>query len=239
MGEKMQTVVVIQNKNYAKFLPYTIESILKQKVPFDHIIGTDAGSSDESKQIYEKMLGEYTEIEESQAGVLNKVLVSVMGDYDEFLFSWINSDDMYMPNFVQSHLEYFKRNPDAEIVCSRAMYCVAETGKTWIHGIPDCTRNLEQGENWICQPTAMIKSSVFDKIGIFNSTIKYAFDFEFWLRAKKAGIKFGFIPDVTVFYRVHSHSLTALYHEDIMQETRGIVIRKSEKNSDYQKHSKG
>lgn len=99
---------VIQNRNYGKYLKQCLTSILTQngldKISHE-IIGMDAGSVDDSRDIYRDILGEFLDVSKlSQAEALNHALKKCRGKY----LAWINSDDYYLPNYLQLNYTIFK-----------------------------------------------------------------------------------------------------------------------------------
>lgn len=69
------------------------------------IIGMDADSVDDSREIYRNILGGFLDVSNlNQAEALNHALKKCRGKY----LAWINSDDYYLPNYLQLNHAIFK-----------------------------------------------------------------------------------------------------------------------------------
>lgn len=99
---------LVQNKDYGRYLPKCLNSILTQKLQRDkyEILGLDAGSTDNSQQIYQELIGDFIDVTGcNQAEALNIALKMAKGEY----IGWINSDDYYKPNYVKTHISLFNK----------------------------------------------------------------------------------------------------------------------------------
>lgn len=220
--------ICINNLNDGKYLPQLIESIRVQETdyPFE-VVGIDAGSTDDSLKQYGKMCVPVVDCTGlNQAKSVNKVIRQttgprgLVGEFVSEFFCWINPDDSYLPNFVQSHVDAFHANPDVGIVYSN--YELVYADKPFPPRLIVPPRSIEEGFvetiNYICHPTTMIRRSVFDKIGLFDESIRWPFDFEFWLRAWRAGIPFHGLKEATARYVTRPDNATNKHREEIIRE---------------------
>ena len=209
----MSVLIVVNNLNHGRYLPKSLESIREQNAT---VLGIDAGSTDDSLDAYERFRVPVIHCKGlNQPRSLNKVLSFTRADY----FAWINADDAYLPNFLSSHLEAFADHPEADIVYSDWLQCDERTSDS---DVPRKPRNLresfERGRNPLVHPTTVIRWSLFDRIGLFDETISFPFDFEFWCRAWFRGIQFHYIPEPTAWWRIHLDSLSAKRGDAIREE---------------------
>jgi GT2 family glycosyltransferase len=65
--------------------------------------------------------------------------------------------------------------------------------------------------------TIMIKKDVFDTVGIFDERIKYAHDYDFWLRVGQK-YPFQYIDEPLVLYRIHGEMGTKRYWKVLLKE---------------------
>ena len=80
---------------------------------------------------------------------------------------------------------------------------------------PDRTKmNWEEKHNELLRyyygngSTSLINRDVFDKIGLFDESLPYFEDYEFWLRASYNKIDLIHIPITTLKYRRHKDQMT-------------------------------
>lgn len=109
---------LIQNKNYGCYLRQCLESILNQSKEFTYqIIGLDAGSTDDSREIYTEMIGGYIDVTGcNQAEALNIGLEEAKGKY----LGWINSDDYYKPDYAKTHISLFRKFKHQNVILTFA-----------------------------------------------------------------------------------------------------------------------
>jgi glycosyltransferase involved in cell wall biosynthesis len=104
--------------NREKLLPTCIESVTNQTFKnWEHII-VDDGSSDDSMQVIRKYMRSDSRIRYSlhsnrgQSLSLNVGLMMAAGTYVCIL----DSDDYYLPNHIESRLNYLKANPEIDFL---------------------------------------------------------------------------------------------------------------------------
>ncbi len=184
---KKSCCIIINNHNGEKFLEQTICSTLCQTAGRENydVFFVDAGSTDNSRVIYEKYHNLYPEntflyftSRKNQAVTVNNVIRSLIDQYE--YFSWINSDDLYTVNFIEEHMKVFKQSPKIGMVHSFSIWFQEIKDKfgalAW--GNSDIHKGLfEQGKNFVCHPSTMIARWVFKKHGFFNETFDYSIHF--------------------------------------------------------------
>jgi GT2 family glycosyltransferase len=56
--------------------------------------------------------------------------------------------------------------------------------------------------------SAVIRRSVFERVGLFDETMRYSEDVDWFMRAREAGAAIVTIDAVTLFYRQHEENMT-------------------------------
>jgi glycosyltransferase involved in cell wall biosynthesis len=104
--------------NREKLLPTCIESVIAQTYDnWEHLI-IDDGSSDETLQVVQKYLLADARIRYSrhsnrgQSLSLNVALMMAAGEYVCIL----DSDDYYLPNHIESRIQYLKAHPEVDFL---------------------------------------------------------------------------------------------------------------------------
>lgn len=102
--------VIIDNRNYARFLGDAIKSALDQRWPHCEVIVVDDGSTDESREIISKFgrrLRHVFKDRGGQASALNAGMKVATGDVCIFL----DSDDMLLSHIAESVAEAWSQDP--------------------------------------------------------------------------------------------------------------------------------
>lgn len=201
--------VVTPTFNQAAFLRETIDSVLSQDYPSIEYQVIDDGSTDATGSV----LGEYsdrvwTEHQQNrgQTPTINKGWERSSGD----ILTWLNSDDTFLPGAVSRAVVYFEEHPEVDIVFGDTLF--TEHDGTPIERSQkreefDYVQFVLRCENPIPQPSAFIRRSVIEDVGILDPSYYYFMDWDFWLRA---GInhRISYFPELLSTYRLHAESKT-------------------------------
>jgi hypothetical protein len=102
--------IIVNNYNYARFLPATLESVLRQTYPRIELIVVDDGSTDGSQEIirgYGDHLLPLLKQNGGQASAFNAGFACCHGD----LVIFLDADDVLLPGAVQRVVEAFQAQP--------------------------------------------------------------------------------------------------------------------------------
>jgi glycosyltransferase involved in cell wall biosynthesis len=111
MKNKPLASILINNYNYAAFLPKAIESALEQTYDHTEIIVVDDGSTDESRKIISRYAEKIIPIFKTnggQASAINAGFAQCSGDFIFFL----DSDDWFEKRKIELVVEKFKTYPE-------------------------------------------------------------------------------------------------------------------------------
>lgn len=200
--------IVTPSYNQAPFLEETIRSVLLQGYPDLEYIICDGGSTDGSVEIirkYEPWLAWWcSEPDAGQADAINKGWARATGE----VLAWLNSDDVYMPGALACVARRWQECPSADVLCGDAF----EFEKPW--GIigrirPGRVTPLDL-LRWcvIPQPSAFVRRKAIQSAGLLDQGLRYAMDFELWIRLSLAGHAFAYLPVPLSIMRYHGSSKT-------------------------------
>ena len=131
-----------------------------------------------------------SEPDRGQAEAVNKGLRAAGGD----ILGWVNSDDLLMPGTLERVARTFESHPEAlwlhgacEIIDARDRPI-----RRWISRYKDrrCRRYSYESlllENYVSQMTVFWRREATDRVGLLDESLRYAFDFDLWLRFGKLG----------------------------------------------------
>lgn len=177
--------IVTPNYNMGHFLECTIDSVLSQNYPNIEYIVIDGGSTDNSVEIirkYEKYLAYW--VSESDAGLydaLNKGFSRSTGE----ILAYINSDDILFKGTLSIVAELFSSFHDVDWITGKRAF-IDEADR--IIKVDNLIRwsiydFMLGSHTWIQQESTFWRRSLWLRNGkSFDSSYKYAGDFELWFR---------------------------------------------------------
>ncbi len=203
--------VITPSYNQASFITQTIEFVLSQGYPDLEYIVMDGGSTDGTIEIlkkYDDRLQWISEKDRGQSHALNKGLKKATGD----IFAFINSDDVYEPGALMKVGKFFANHPQAAWLTGRCP-TIDESGREirpLVTGYKNFWLFFKSYKallvlDYVSQPATFWRIEVFNKVGGFDETLRYAMDYDFSLRVGQY-YKLCALKDVLARFRVHCHS---------------------------------
>jgi glycosyltransferase involved in cell wall biosynthesis len=208
--------------NHESFLNECLESIRRQNYPNLQIIIADDGSKDASPLLIRRWIEQNSSLDvtflhnEQNLGVcktLNRALAMAQGKY----ISMIATDDIWEVDKISDQVRVMESLPEKTGVLYSDAYQIDESGsllpKRFIRSHREFNRVAEgnireilwQG-NFIPAMTTLIRSSVFERVGMYDENLFYE-DWEMWLRISEH-YHFAYFPRPTAKYRVVRNSIS-------------------------------
>lgn len=204
--------IITPSFNQMRFLEATIRSVLEQDYPRIEYLVIDGASSDGSVDLIRKYSNRLayweSQPDHGQAHAINKGIIRSSGDF----LGWINSDDILLPHTVRSVVEIFRRNPDVDVVYGH-LERIDETGNL----IPTPKLPKDQlvfsqkhilGECIVNQPGSFWRRASMEKVGLLDESLRYALDYDYWIRFALNGAKFKRIDKTVAHFRISRKSKT-------------------------------
>jgi glycosyltransferase involved in cell wall biosynthesis len=214
---------VVAAYNSEAWIGETIESILSQTRPPDEVVVVDDGSTDGTTAELAGFGDSIRTIRRENGGcpaAFNTAFAAASGDY----VALCGADDIWEPRKLEWQAETLAEHPEVDIACGHARVFGIEEGaqpRPAGTGLLDGTRLLEHlyRGNTLCAPSAVIRRSLFERLGPFVEEFRRgavverfnADDYEYWMRALKAGAQFFYDPRILVSYRRHEGNITNDY----------------------------
>jgi GT2 family glycosyltransferase len=177
-------------------LARAIESVLAQTHrPIEHVV-IDGGSTDGTVELlrrYDQRLAHWqSEPDRGISDGFNKGLARANGACVGFL----NADDWLEPDQIERGVAALGRS-DAAFVFGDLTYH-APDGRTLytMHGDPDYALAIDRGMPNVNHPTLLARREVFEAVGGFEPAYHYAMDYDWLLRAHRAGLRGVYDPAV-------------------------------------------
>jgi glycosyltransferase involved in cell wall biosynthesis len=126
-----------------------------------------------------------SEKDRGQTHAINKGMKKATGD----VVAYLNSDDVYLPNTLQTVGEYFAGHPDAGWLTGDYFIIDADGRKiqsyvTWYKRLLRRTPTFNKlaVANYIIQPSTFWRQSLNKRTGQFDENLRYCMDYDYWLR---------------------------------------------------------
>lgn len=202
--------IVTPSFNQAPFLPACIDSVANQShPPLEHLV-FDPGSTDNSRKIAAAApsVTLFAEPDSGQADAIAKGMSTARGD----IIGWVNSDDVYASNDVfEQVVARFEASDHPDIVYGRGTYIDAageHIRDAYTNENPATLGTRLHHEVGILQPTLFFRRQVFDIIDPPREHLHFAMDYDLWIRAAKAGLRFAFLPKLIASGRYYEDNKT-------------------------------
>jgi len=219
--------IITPSYNQGKFIEETILSVLNQNYPNLEYLIIDGGSRDETVQIIKKYENKIhywvSEKDKGQADAINKGLKKCTGD----IIAYINSDDVYEKNTFFNVCDRFNSIDDKKALISGNFKSIDE--KNTVLWQPNELNDefklvkytaFELLQCWkytLPQPSTFWSKEVFNEVGYFDTTLHFAMDLDYWLRAINANIPIYSVNTVYSNFRRHENAKSSVHIKELKQ----------------------
>ena len=194
--------------NHAAFLRETIQAVLGQEYPNLEYIIMDGGSTDGSVEIiraYESRLAHWQSARDGgMYNAINAGMRRATGD----ILAWLNADDYYLPetlNYVAAQMDTTK----AELLFGNAFHFVQDNATMWGSDVGrEHARKDLCKYDYVIQPASFWTRAVWEKVGELDESYKIVADWEWFARAKRAGVALRPVARYLAGYRIVPTSKT-------------------------------
>lgn len=216
--------IITPSYNQGKFIEQTIQSVLSQNYPNLEYIIIDGGSTDNTLEIikkYEDKIAYWvSEPDNGQADAINKGLERATGE----IVNWLNSDDILLPNALNTIVEEFTNNPYASFIYGDTNQ-INENGEIiYTVKVVNFKKNvLLYGRILGVQPSIFFRKNVWKKLGFLDEKYKFCMDIEYWIRAAMNNLVFSPVYKTIASNRFHPYTKTIKNQDLLQSEHFGIL----------------
>jgi glycosyltransferase involved in cell wall biosynthesis len=211
---KISIITVCYNSN--KTIEKTIQSVLGQDYPdFEYII-IDGGSNDGTIDIVNKYQAKISKfISEPDRGIsdaFNKGLKLANGE----IIGILNSDDWYEPEILKVVASQLQENKNCDYLVGSQRYWDKNGGHYIARPDSNYAKKIKYMMPRLNHPSSFFRKNVYESIGLFNLSYRYAMDYDLFFRAFLTDKKPLFVDNVITNMNLEGASDTntvAAYYE--------------------------
>lgn len=204
--------VIIPSYNHAHFLPFSVESVLRQTFADYEIVIVDDGSTDNSQQVVaqysDSRIRYIFQKNKGLAGARNTGIREARGEYLAFL----DADDLFAETKLEVQVGWLRDHPSAGLVAG-GWNLIDDKGHILevYHPGPDFPDMSLKGwlrDCHVCPVSLLVRRDWVVKIGGFDETLRQVEDWDMWLRLAYAGCPMGWVDEIVCSYRLSAGQMT-------------------------------
>jgi glycosyltransferase involved in cell wall biosynthesis len=205
--------IIIPCFNGSATLGETLDSVQRQTFPAWEAIIVDDGSTDNSGEViagYSRRDCRFSGRSQENRGLgsaRNTGLAQARGEFVLFL----DADDLLRPEMLERMVKRLAGDPSIG-VAHCGWICADPEGRDlrWTRRFPRegaLFDSLAHVNPFPCH-SVMLRRSLFEATGEFDTSIRHCHDWDLWVRVARAGAHFGAVPTALVVYRMQRVSLS-------------------------------
>jgi glycosyltransferase involved in cell wall biosynthesis len=197
--------VVVPAYQAEEYLGEALRSALGQDYPAFEVIVVDDGSTDRTAEI---AAGYGVEVlrrpNGGPAAARNTGLAAATGEF----FTILDADDIWPLDRLSRQVAYLHDHPDDGLVM----------GLTYVFLTPGQTRpahypRIAESNPYPGHPSTMlVRREVFERIGVFDESLRLSEDLDWLARARDAGVGIGRLDCTLLRYRIHAANTSRQTH---------------------------
>lgn len=236
MDEKKKTKpfasIIIPTYNQAEYLKDALDSLLSQTDQDWEAVVVNDGSTDDTKRILEEYRYKDTRIRcfhQENGGVARALNVGLKQARGEWVH-WLSSDDLFEPEKLTANRRWINKYPQINFFFSYFTLLRQSSGELDRRGLWGPEPEPEHQiltlfyRNYISGISVCIRRSAWAAVGNFNTELRYAQDYDQWLRLLSKN-KACFIPEWTVISRNHAEQGSETFPDACYFDTAKAAIR--------------
>lgn len=227
MATPPKVSIIIPAYNTRHFLPQTVSSALSQTWQDFELLIVDDGSTDGTGQWVAEQTDPRIHLvrqpNQGAAAARNTGIKHAKGKYIAFL----DADDLWEVDKLKKQVAVLDSLSEVGLVHT-AIHYIDENGDSinrilGVRGEGNVWREVVTDNPVRCGSTPLIRRECFDKLGVFDTSLSFAEDWEMWIRIARH-YQFATINEPLVAYRQHKTNMTKSYKR-IMPNFQKILER--------------
>lgn len=198
--------VIIPVYNGGKYLAEAIQTVRNQHYQSLEIIVVDDGSTDNTPTVATQFQDSIRYVYQENSGpaaARNRGISMAKGD----IIAFLDVDDLWPKDKLKLQVSYLAAHPSVDIIQGSIQQIHLSASAS--NQVLDLTRrDSSKSYKDVNLGSALYRKYVFEKVGLFDETLSFAEDVDWFIRAWEHGISKVILEDVTLFYRKHDTNMT-------------------------------
>jgi glycosyltransferase involved in cell wall biosynthesis len=197
-----RTSIILPVKNGQRYIAQALSSIESNCSADDEILVIDDGSTDDTISIIDTFVSScnisvINGLSSGPSHARNLGLQRACGRYIAF----IDHDDEWPLERLDTHLKILESDKAADVAMGLIQNFSGSSSNQPTELIADPIFNVHLG-------ASTFRRAVFDKIGIFDESLKFSEDHDLFLRIREAGLSIKPVDAIGLYYRIHETNMT-------------------------------
>jgi hypothetical protein len=238
----MHVSIIVPTYNRAALLGDTLQSVVAQTYPHWECLVVDDGSTDETPAVVRPFGPRVRYIRQRNAGpavARDRGAAEAMGEGLLFL----DSDDVLLPNALAQLVEALRQTPEAGIAYGGFSVMHADGRPGLLAEAPRLPQSVKNDggspvsygltgdgqilpallqHDAVLMGATLLRRSVFERIGGFDSSLNYMEHWELFLRAAHRGVLFAATREPAIRVRMHENNLSRDF-EGMLQQRLALI----------------
>jgi Glycosyl transferase family 2 len=213
--------VIVPVYNGARFLPQAVQNILQQGYPSLEIIVVDDGSTEDIASAVAVLPVDVRFFRQDNAGpaaARNRGIRDASGE----LIAFLDVDDLWPEGNLHALVAALDARPDLMVAHGHAQMLTLD---------PASERYLPQGNPAESFPyyigAGLYRRQVFERVGLFDYTMRFGEDTDWYNRLRESGLPSERLPQVTLQVRRHGGNMTATLTNQEHSATALLAFKKA------------
>lgn len=222
-GYALKISIITCTWNSISTLRQTVESVVAQRdVDIEHIF-VDGGSTDGTLEYIQSLPYRHVLLRDVGGGIARAMNEGAGAATGEFLCH-LHSDDYFLSPIVLRRVRDLLADGRHDWLFGRILIDIDGALMPESFKVPDYSfRRLVQG-NFIPHPATFVRTSLFNQMGGFNEALRFAMDYEFFLRLGSKHEPLA-LKEAFAVFRVHAGSTTVKNRVASFEEDHQVRLR--------------
>lgn len=200
---KPDVSVILPAYNSARMLPEAVDSVRAQGFESLEIVIVNDGSTDDTQDVIDALGPEVRSFRQENQGpsaARNTAIRECRGD----IIAMIDADDVWPDGKLAMQLKRLRRDAELQVVGGRTELVSYDGTPLGPHRFEGEDRKYSTVNLGAC----LFRRTAFERIGLFDESLRFSEDQDWFLRAREQGLPMLFLKEVTLVYRRHQGNMT-------------------------------
>jgi glycosyltransferase involved in cell wall biosynthesis len=214
--------------NTGRYIERSIECVLAIEGPRLELLIQDAGSTDDTKEIVERIGDDrirfVSEPDDGQSDALNRALARARGRW----IGWLNADDIYVLDGVAQLADHFGEPLDFVYGDWGMIDVDGREFKRYFASRPFSRGTVLDHGVYISCSGAFYDREMLKSIGGWDADLHYAADYDLLHRLARRSVRSLYVPTMVQYLRQHDEAKTSKHVWRFLREGSRVALRNTD-----------